>query len=41
MPFVLDPSFAGPWFLPDEANATADEYAKRLETDIAVITALS
>lgn len=34
MPFVIDPSFAAAWFLPDEKNATADALLDRLESDL-------
>jgi predicted nucleic acid-binding protein len=34
MPFVIDPSFAAAWFLPDERNPAADALLKRLESDL-------
>jgi predicted nucleic acid-binding protein len=40
MPFVVDPSFAAAWFLDDEANPLADELAKRLDRDVAVVPTL-
>ncbi len=34
MPFVIDPSFAAAWFLPDEKNPAADALLERLESDL-------
>ena len=36
MPFVVDPSFAAGWFLPDEANDVASAAARRLAIEPAL-----